>query len=64
MVDIINNIKYIKSNVQNNVIYKKVNINDINSRAAAMSYYLFAFYISVFDIYDKFIKLYTDNPYK
>ncbi|MEN2257136.1 hypothetical protein AAIB48_04970 [Paraclostridium benzoelyticum] len=40
MVDLINNINNIKSNVQNNVIYKKVNINDINSRAAAMSYYL------------------------
>ncbi|MGL5755794.1 MAG: YihY/virulence factor BrkB family protein [Paraclostridium sp.] len=30
----------IKSNVQNNVIYKQININDVNSRAAAMSYYL------------------------
>ncbi|MGL5640668.1 MAG: YhjD/YihY/BrkB family envelope integrity protein, partial [Paraclostridium sp.] len=40
MVDLINNINNIKSNVQNNVIYKKVNINDVNSRAAAMSYYL------------------------
>lgn len=33
-------INNIKNNVQNNVIYRKVNINDINSRAAAMSYYL------------------------
>lgn len=40
MVDNINNINNIKSNVQNSIIYKKVNINDINSRAAAMSYYL------------------------
>lgn len=41
MVDLINNIKNnIKSNVQNNIIYKQININDVNSRAAAMSYYL------------------------
>lgn len=41
MVDLINNIKNnIKDNVQNNIIYKKININDVNSRAAAMSYYL------------------------
>ncbi len=41
MVSFINNIKNnIKDNVQNNIIYKKVNINDVNSRAAAMSYYL------------------------
>ncbi|AUN16022.1 hypothetical protein RSJ16_10120 [Paraclostridium sordellii] len=30
----------IKSNVQNSIIYKRINLNDINSRAAAMSYYL------------------------
>lgn len=41
MVDFINSIKNnIKSNVQNNVIYKQINLNDINSRAAAISYYL------------------------
>ncbi|WP_373601110.1 YihY/virulence factor BrkB family protein [Paraclostridium bifermentans] len=41
MVGLINNIKNnIKDNVQNNIIYKKININDVNSRAAAMSYYL------------------------
>ena len=40
MVGFINNINNLKHNVQNNVIYKKININDINSRAAAMSYYL------------------------
>ena len=41
MVGLINNIKNsIKSNVQNSIIYKRINLNDINSRAAAMSYYL------------------------
>lgn len=40
MVGFINNLNNIKNNVKNNVIYKKININDINSRAAAMSYYL------------------------
>ena len=33
-------INHIKNNVQRNVIYRKVNMNDLNSRAAAMSYYL------------------------
>ncbi|WP_270506875.1 YihY/virulence factor BrkB family protein [Paraclostridium sordellii] len=41
MVGLINNIKNsIKINVQNSIIYKRINLNDINSRAAAMSYYL------------------------
>lgn len=33
-------INNIKNNVQRSVIYKKINMNDLNSRAAAMSYYL------------------------
>ncbi|MGL5751905.1 MAG: YihY/virulence factor BrkB family protein, partial [Paraclostridium sp.] len=33
-------INNIKNSVQSSIIYKKINLNDINSRAAAMSYYL------------------------